>query len=207
MQTIVAYSKELWDKAKILYELGHSEREIEKITGISNGQINKKANAKNWKKEAQKKQLKSDIVGFEKKKEALNTEKEALIRKISTLEDFEITVIQDIVEQETERKSTLFSTATLSLIRKNQILTKNKKQSIEYETIYSVEGKPLKKTPIVIDMELSPNDLKTLDDGIDRNAITMELAPRHAPKTDIALTNAQQNNEQTIIQIVRDNGN
>ena len=203
----MAYSKELWDKAKILYELGHSEREIEKITGISNGQINKKANAKNWKKEAQKKQLKSDIVGFEKKKEALNTEKEALIRKISTLEDFEITVIQDIVEQETERKSTLFSTATLSLIRKNQILTKNKKQSIEYETIYSDEGKPLKKTPIVIDMELSPIDLKTLDDGIDRNAITLELAPRHAPKTDIALTNAQQNNEQTIIQIVRDNGN
>ena len=200
----MAYSKELWDKAKILYELGHSEREIEKITGISNGQINKKANAKNWKKEAQKKQLKSDIVGFEKKKEALNTEKEALIRKISTLEDFEITVIQDIVEQETERKSTLFSTATLSLIRKNQILTKNKKQSIEYETIYSDEGKPLKKTPIVIDMELSPNDLKTLDDGIDRNAITMELAPRHAPKTDIAVNNAQQNNEQTIIQIVRD---
>ena len=42
---------------------------------------------------------------------------------------------------------------------------------------------------------------------IDQALISVGKAARHAPKQDISLVNAQQNNEQTIIQIVRDNGN
>lgn len=195
----MAYSPEQWERAKILFELEMPLSEIEEDTGISKSQISKKSNKEKWGKETKRKQIKTAIVAFEKKKETLEKENETLIKEISTFDDFEITIIKDIVEKETKRKSILFSTANLSLIRKNQLLTKNKKQVIEFETTYSDEGKPLMKSPVVVDIELNPNDLKTIDDGIDKNAITLELAQRHAPKQDINLTNAQQNNENTQI--------
>ena len=176
----MAYSDEAWERAKILFELEMPLSEIESETGISKGQISKKSNKEKWGKETKRKQIKTDIVAFEKKKETLEKENETLIKEIATLNDFEITIIKDIVEKETERKSIMFSTANLSLIRKNQLLTKNSKQVIEFETTYSDEGKPLMKSPIVIDIELSPIDLKTIDEGIDKNAVSLELAPRHA---------------------------
>lgn len=187
----MAYSAEQWERAKILFELEIPLSEIEEKTGISKGQISKKSNKEKWGKETKRKRIKTDIVAFEKKKETLEKENETLIREISTLDEFEITIIQNVVEEETRNKSLLFSTANLSLIRKNQLLTKNKKQVIEMETHYSDDGKPLKKTPIVIEMELSPTDLKTIDEGVDKNAVTMDLAQRHA-NTTINNTNASQ---------------
>jgi hypothetical protein len=75
------------------------------------------------------------------------------------------------------------------------MLTKNTKQVIELKTFYSDDGKPLTKEPIIIEVELSANDLKTIDEGIDKNAVTLELAPRHAnSQVNIQNTNAQQNN-------------
>jgi hypothetical protein len=201
----MAYSPEQWERAKILFELEIPLSEIEEKTGISKGQISKKSNKEKWGKETKRKRIKADIVAFEKKKETLEKENETLIREISTLDEFEITIIQNVVEEETRNKSLLFSTANLSLIRKNQLLTKNKKQVIEMETHYSDDGKPLKKTPIVIEMELSPTDLKTIDEGVDKNAVTMEIAQRHS-NTTINNTNATQNNysPQEISQAIAD---
>ena len=96
------------------------------------------------------------------------------------LEEYQITILDDLIQEELGNKSLLFSTANLSLIRKNQILTKNTKQVIAYETIYSDTGKPISKKPVAVDVELEPNDLKTIDDGIDKNAISLELAQRHS---------------------------
>ena len=113
-----------------------------------------------------------------------------MLQKISTLEDYQITILQDEVLK-TGNKSFLFSTANLSLIRKNQMLTKNTKQVVEYETHYSDDGKPLMKSPKTIEIELSPSDYKAIDEGIDKNAITLEHAPRHA-NTNIKVDNNTQ---------------
>ena len=72
------------------------------------------------------------------------------------------------------------------------------------DLIYTAQQKALRKATDMIDEIDSASDLKCIIDGIDRASLTLKVNERHAPKTDIALTNAQQNNEQTIIQIVRD---
>lgn len=176
----MAYTKEQWSEAKFLWELDKPLSYIVRETGISKGQISKKSKAEEWKKETKGNELKPLIKGYDKEKETLEKKGNNIVSKLATMEDFEITLLDRVIEDETGRRSMLFSTANLSLIRKNQMLTKNTKQVIEMETIYSDEGKPLKKSPVVIDLELSSNDLKALDEGIDKNSVTLELAPRHA---------------------------
>ena len=176
----MAYSQEQWSEAKFLWELDKPLSYIVEKTGISKGQISKKSNKEQWKKETEGNALKTEIKAFEKEKETIKQKETALIKRVSNLEDYQITILDDLIQEELGNKSLLFSTANLSLIRKNQLLTKNTKQVIAYETIYSDDGKPISKTPIAIDVKLEPNDIKALDDGIDKNAISLELAPRHS---------------------------
>ena len=52
-----------------------------------------------------------------------------------------------------------------------------------------------------IEIELSPSDYKAIDEGIDKNAITLEHAPRHANtniKVDNNNTQQEVNNNLTI---------
>lgn len=195
----MAYSPEQWRRAKFLFELGHSLREIEADCKISSGQIGKMSRKEQWKKDTNKQQIKSDIMALDKKKDTLDREKDTLLNKIATLDDFEITILDEKTTVDGV-KGFVLSTATLSLIRKNQMLTKNKKQVVEYETTYSDDGKPLQKTPIVVDMELSPSDLKSLDEGIDKNAITLDVAPRHASNQ----VNIQNNQSVEPVKIIRE---
>ncbi len=198
----MAYTKEQWSRAKFLFELGHSLREIESDCKISSGQIGKRSRSEEWKKDTTKQSIKSDIMALDKKKDTLDKEKDTLLPRIASLSDFEVTILDEITTVD-GIKGFVLSTTTLSMIRKNQLLTKNTKQTIEYKTTYSDDGKPLMKTPVVFDVELTPNDIKSIDEGIDKNIISLELAPRHAPKSDVNLVNAQQN-QPTQITIVRD---
>ena len=192
----MAYTPKQWQKAKVLFELGKSPQEIADEVGFkSRDTINKKSIKENWTKNRIL-QDKDDIVALEKENSTIQAKNSTMVDKISTLEDFEITILRDIVEQETKTKSLLFSTANLSLIRKNQLLTKNTKQIIEHEILYE-DGKQISKTPKVFNIELNANDLKTIDEGIDKNAITLELAPRHAS------SQVQVNNNLGIIEVTQ----
>ena len=102
-----------------------------------------------------------------------------LLKKVAKLSDFEITIMDEQVQDETGNKSLLFSTANLSLIRKNQLLTKNTKTVMTKEDYYE-DGKKVMTKEIEVEIKLSPNDLKVLDEGIEVNAKSLELAPRHA---------------------------
>ena len=194
----MAYSQEQWSEAKFLWELDKPLSYIVEKTGISKGQISKKSNKEQWKKETEGNTLKSEIKAFEKEKETFKQKETDLIKRVSNLEEYQITILDDLIQEELGNKSLLFSTANLSLIRKNQLLTKNTKQVIAYETIYSDNGKPISKTPIAVDVELEPNDLKTIDDGIDKNAISLELAQRHS-NSQVQINNS--NAVQTIVDI------
>ena len=195
----MAYSQEQWSEAKFLWELDKPLSYIVEKTGISKGQISKKSNKEQWKKETEGNTLKSEIKAFENEKETFKQKETDLIKRVSNLEEYQITILDDLIQEELGNKSLLFSTANLSLIRKNQLLTKNTKQVIAYETIYSDNGKPISKKPVAVDVELEPNDIKALDDGIDKNAISLELASRHSnSQVQINNTNAVQNNIKSL---------
>ena len=190
----MAISQEIWNKAKALFEQGLSLSEIELETEIKRSSISKKAKAENWNKSVNQ-QLKADIKAIDKEKSTLDAKINNAVEKLSKLSDFDITILDEQIFNETGNKSLLFSTANLSLIRKNQMLTKNTKQVIDYETLYDDNGKIIGKKPIAVDIELSPIDYKSLDEGIDKNAITLEIGQRHSNQV-INNTNATQvNNE------------
>ena len=195
----MAYSQEQWSEAKFLWELDKPLSYIVEKTGISKGQISKKSNKEQWKKETEGNTLKSEIKAFEKEKETIKQKETDLVKRVSNLEEYQITILDDLIQEELGNKSLLFSTANLSLIRKNQILTKNTKQVIAYETFYSDTGKPISKKPVAVDVELEPNDLKTIDDGIDKNAISLELAQRHSSsQVNISNNNLSQTNIKSL---------
>ena len=192
----MAYTPEQWTKAKGLFEIGYSPEQIADELGFkSRDTVYKRAVKENWEKNKII-QEKSELLDLEKKNSTILQENSTMLQKISTLEDYQITILQDEVLK-TGNKSFLFSTANLSLIRKNQMLTKNTKQVVEYETHYSDDGKPLMKSPKTIEIELSPSDYKAIDEGIDKNAITLEHAPRHA-NTNIKVDNTNINTDVVI---------
>lgn len=201
----MAYSPEQWERAKILFELETPLSEIEEKTGISKSQISKKSNKEKWGKETKRKQIKSDIVGFEKKKETLEKEKETLINDVASLSKFEITILSDVIENELGKKSLLFSTSMLALARCNQQLTKGKKQSIVKVKTYSSEGRPDGETVEVVDIDLSPTDIKESAETVDKISLTLGINQRHA-NIKIDNTNATQNNysPQEISQAIAD---
>lgn len=199
----MAISQEIWNKAKALFEQGLSLSEIELETEIKRSSISKKAKQENWNKSINQ-QLKADIKAIDNQKSTLDAKINTTVEKLSKLSDFEITILDEQIYNETGIKSLLFSTANLSLIRKNQMLTKNTKQVLDYETFYNDDGKPISKKPVAVDIELSPIDYKSLDDGIDRNAITLEFAPRHAPKVEVKTGDDNSVNTPMQINIIRD---
>ncbi|MCK9532616.1 MAG: hypothetical protein M0R77_19180 [Gammaproteobacteria bacterium] len=191
----MAINQDLWDKAKSLYELGVPYEQITKATGIPKGTISKKVNKENWQKETEKLAIKDDVIAFEKKKETLELQKETIIKQVSNLNDYQITVLDKMIEKEIGHQSMVFNTATLSLIRKNQMLERNKKTITLRSKIADKENGSYTEVIELVEVPLNANDYKTLDEGIDKNAITLEVAPRHAPKIEVTNTNAQQNNK------------
>lgn len=189
----MAYTESQWEKAKVLFGLGKSPQEIADELGFkSRDTVSKRATKENWVKNKIL-QEKTELMDLEKKNSTIQQENSTMVEKLAKLEDFEITILQEVVESELKRKSILFSTANLSLIRKNQMLTKNTKQVVDFETIYDDNGKPLSKKPVTLNIELSPSDYKAIDEGIDKNAITLEIGQRHSSQV-INNTNATQNN-------------
>lgn len=200
----MAYTKQQWNEAKFLWELDKPLSFIVEKTGISKAQISKKSTKERWKKETEGNALNTEIRELDKQKETIKQKEIELVNRVSKLEDYQITILDNLIQDETGIKSLLFSTANLSIIRKNQILTRNTKQVVDYETIYSEDGKPISKKPTTLDIELNPTDLKAIDDGLDRNAITLGIAQRNS-NTVINNANAQSNDTAMQINIIRDN--
>jgi len=73
------------------------------------------------------------------------------------------------------------------------LLNKGKKQ-IVVKTKNYVEGKADSESLDTVDIDLDMTDLKNAQETIDKASITNNTNARHAPKQDINLTNAIQNN-------------
>lgn len=187
----MAIAKEIWEKIRVQFESGMSLKDIELDSGINKGTISKKAKKENWEKNKIQ-PLKADIVDFEEKKATLDNQKGNLIERVAKLSDFEITVLNEIIEDETRISSLITSTSSLALIRTNQMLTKGTKQ-VPMKVKEYHEGRAVGESYEFIDTQLEPKDLKEITESIDKASITLGVNQRHA-NTQINNTNAQQNN-------------
>ena len=79
------------------------------------------------------------------------------------------------------------------------MLTKNTKTVLSKVDYFDDEGKKIKTDMEAMEVPLNPNDYKTLDEGVDKNAVTLELAQRHSSsQVQINNTNAQQTNIKSL---------
>ena len=132
----------------------------------------------------------SDKIGISKSKISEKSKKELWERgRNSDYVDAKVTIA---TKRGTEKGTTI---QVLDDIADEAIRNKN--------LVYGVTQKALKKASEMIDEIDNANDLKAIVDLSDRASLTLKVNERHAPKQDINLTNAQQNNEAKRVTIVR----
>lgn len=193
----MAYKDAQWLEAKTLFELGKSLADIERATGISRGAISKKSKKETWQK-GKNQQLKSDIKAFDREKETLEAKKETLVEKVANLSDFEITMLNDVIEKESGAESLVFSTQSLAVIRQNQILTKGKKTVMLKVAQYGKGGSKTGEDFEPYQIDLSASDIKDCIDSVHKAGQTLGVVEQFAPKTEITNTNATQNNTKRV---------
>lgn len=190
----MAYTNEQWNKAKYLWELDKPLSYIVEKTGISKAQISKKSNKEQWKKETEGNSIKPLVMGYEEKKETLEEEKETIVSKLATLEDYKITLLNEIIEEERGKKSLLFSTANLAVIRANQMLTKNTKTIMSRVDLYE-DGKKIATEYQEKEVPLSMNDYKESIELTDKASVTLGINQRHSNSQVTVNTQNNQNIE------------
>ena len=83
-----------------------------------------------------------------------------------------------------------------------KVLNKAKKQVPIKVKQYDSDGRVNGETVEIVELELESSDLKNLVDSVDKASQTIKVNERHA-NTTINNTNAQQNNENTVIEFKR----
>jgi len=191
----MAIDKEIWNKARALFEQGLSLSQIELETNINKTSISKQAKKENWEK-AKIQQLKADIKAIDKEKSTLDVKINTTVEKLSKLSDFEITILEEQIQDETGIKSLVFSTANLAIIRANQMLTKNTK-TIMSKVDYFEDGKKIMSDYVEKEIPLTMNDYKESMELTDKASITLGINPRHA-NTNIKVDNTNINTDVVI---------
>ena len=166
----MAYTKEEWQKAKVLRESGKSLSEVELLTGINKSSIQRKEKKENWQLNKTQ-QLKSDIIEVEKENAKILQRKTQLREKIATLEDYEIKYLDEIIQDEAKIRSLLFSTTALNVIRINEDL----QQNIKYEKVFCGDG-----VQNLEPVKLSASDYKNAQEALDKASITLGINQRHS---------------------------
>ena len=80
----------------------------------------------------------------------------------------------------------------------NAILNTAQELAFNKGLVFNVTQKALKKLNTIVDTVESPDDIKTIIEASDRASLTLGVNPRFAPKTDINLSNNQQNNDNKL---------
>lgn len=187
----MAIKREIWDRAKALFELGKSLSEISKDTGITKSTISARSKKEDWTKHKNE-QLKSEIVEFEAEKRTIEDKKRTITEQLAQLDDFEITILDEVIEKEEGIKSLIFSTQTLALVRNNQLLTQNEKTVMLKVQQFSSEGVRQGEDYEPYKVPLSPSDIKDCVETTDKASLTLGVNQRHAPKAETNVNNNTQ---------------
>ena len=126
----MAYTPEQWVKAKGLFEIGYSPEQIaHELNFKSRDTVYKRAVKEKWEKNKIL-QEKTELLDLEKKNYTIQQENSTMVEKISTLEDYQITFLKEVVEDITKQKSIIFNGLNLAAIRANQKLQQNRKKEL-----------------------------------------------------------------------------
>lgn len=126
----MAYTPEQWLKAKGLFEIGYSPEQIaHELNFKSRDTVYKRAVKEKWEKNKIL-QEKTELLDLEKKNYTIQQENSTMVEKISTLEDYQITILKELVEDITKQKSIIFNGLNLAAIRANQKLQQNRKKEL-----------------------------------------------------------------------------
>lgn len=175
----MAYSPETIESVRAQFELGKSLRDIALDLDIPFTTVQLWSKKNKWEKKKTE-QLKSDILGFEEKCVQLEEEKCTLLNSISDLKAADIQLLDREIFNETKRKSVLFNIVSLSMVRKQQILMKNTKSVVIKNKVYDLDGRVCGEEASLMEVPLDASDLKNLDDGVDKNSLTLKINDRHA---------------------------
>jgi len=190
----MAYSQAQWNRAKFLFELGYSLRDIEEDCSISHVQISRKAKKEQWQKVTEKQAIKADVIALEKENVTLSDKKVTVSQRVATLSDFEITILSEKITEEIGIKSLITNTQALAVIRANEQLTRNTKTVMLKERQYSSEGVPIGEEYTPYEVPLDSTDIKNNVDSVDKASITLKVSDRHAPKFEVNTQNNQLTN-------------
>jgi len=178
----MAYSVEQWERTRAYYEAGtHSLQKIQDIIGISKGKISEKAKKEQWERGSKSDYIEAKVIIAERK----GNEKGTTLEVLDGIADDKIRHLK-LVHGASEEILKLSSKMAES--NNKQVVVKVKEYSKEHGSSESLDK---------IDVELDAGDLKNLAEAIDKSSITLGVNARHAPKQDINLTNAIQNNVDT----------
>lgn len=138
----------------------------------------------------------ADIVEAQTQLELLKCEKSAT--EIAEINKSVQSRLKKALTDSDKLKLDIYETQSLAVQRVKEVLTKNTKtvamklKNGDFDNIEKVE------------VDLTPQDLQTCIDGIDKASITMKVNERHAPRAEVKLTNGDDNsntNNLTIEQI------
>jgi len=188
----VAISKDKWLEAKALFEFGKSLTEIQDETGINKSSVSKKAKLEKWEK-SKNQQLKAEIKDFEKENSTLVEKKSTLVEKVSCLEDYQISILEDLIEDETRQKSIILSGLNLGAIRATQRLQNNKTKKA-FKIKEGFGGGASSETIEHHDVELDSDEINKNIDTLIKIGKSLNFID---DKPDVAI----QNNNQTILEI------
>jgi len=120
----------------------------------------------------------------------------SLLSAKALISDEQMNAIVNTAKDELLNKGLVENAAQLSLIRKTELLSENRKEAIVKNINYNADGKR-EESHEIMSVVLSPDDLKAIDDGIDKASLTLKVNKRHSNAI-ITNTNAQQNNNEIV---------
>ena len=179
-------SKYNWEEIKKAYECGITVDELSDRYDITKKTLQNRISKELWEVMGS---IKSEISNV---KESLGKISGTIAQNPEKAHIIAEEILESInsLAEKIDSKKLIHGATKINLTRTIQYLQKNKK--LEKRGVG--DG-----VQVFEEVGLGADDFKQCQDTIDKASITLKVNERHAPKQDINLTNAQQNNENTQI--------
>ena len=177
-------SKHDWKEIQRHYESGMSFPDIVKKFKCPRSSLSERA--KEWTVNEQAKAVVKEITTVTEQINELNEQDSELAR-----------VATEIGQNKADKMLAISTVAENLLLRINQSIIKNEKLELVKVKQY-IDGRVDSETVEPIAVAHGSGDHKAHAEAIDKLAITIGAAERHAPKTEITNTNATQNNTKRV---------
>ena len=162
-------SKYDWDNIEKYYKAGYPQKEIIDKFGCPKSSLSERIKKYNWEVNELSEPITKGIIEINEQK-----------ANLTELDSEIIPLIEDRANEISRRRGLIYNAVELSIKAKAEMLEKKKKTTLSKVEHFDDNGKKIMTTMEEKEVALSPNDFKVIDEGLDRNAITLDIAPRHS---------------------------